>query len=161
MNPYDETNYIRKRVKDGKSITNKQAKLLIEERDLTMRIGIGFFNSLTTLRAFLDPNAPQWAKNKVRKDTNHNKAALESWQKYEFNRRYFNVVSINRDVHPTGETLVVIPVLVRVALSSTDKPVELVVSYLDEPSRVITLNGLADYFEIKNVTINTYDASIG
>lgn len=84
MKLHDEVRYIRNRVNEGKSITNKQARLLVQERDFTMRMGMGFFNSLTTLRAFLDPTAPQWVIDQVKKDTDYNQCALESWEKRMF-----------------------------------------------------------------------------
>lgn len=84
MTFHDEVRYIRNRVNEGKSITNKQARLLIQERDFTMQMGMGFYNSLTTLRPFLDPTAPQWARDQVKKDTDYNQCALESWEKGMF-----------------------------------------------------------------------------
>lgn len=80
----DEEHKIRERIRAGKTITPRQAQILLRERDFTMQIGLGFFNSLTTLRAFMSEDAPQWAKEKVKLDTDKNQAALESCQKLMF-----------------------------------------------------------------------------
>ncbi len=73
--------YARERARQGKSLTGRQANALLVERDFTMRIGMGFFHTLTTLRAFVDPNAPQWVKDELKKTTDYNKPALEACQK--------------------------------------------------------------------------------
>lgn len=79
-----QVDYIRDRARKGLSLTGRQAKLLVRERDFTMQMGMGFLSSLTTLRPFMADDAPQWAKDKVKLDSDHNKMAIESAQKFMF-----------------------------------------------------------------------------
>lgn len=70
--------HVRDRARQGKSLTGKQAKLLIEERDETLRIGLGFFNTLMKLRAFVDKDAPAYVHADIKAVTDRNDAALAS-----------------------------------------------------------------------------------
>lgn len=78
----DELSKIRYRAYNSQSLTGKQAKLLVDDRDYYLKLLLGSQNALMALRAFMADDAPEWAKKNVKAAMDTNEGIMLEYDKF-------------------------------------------------------------------------------